>query len=220
MPNNSINSDTAICDCRVGYAGCYKERINNTISPKIKPMNNYNLEREKKESEQESLRYFLKAYDGVTGESLAVVLISERPDFICERANGKRVGIELTKVRRGHPNDILWDKLVEKQDYMSLDHALEMIQETAAEKEKKRREQDWTLPESAILVVELTDIPLFEIRNCITPVFLPDLYDTGFIEIWLADFTGLEAYDNVELFCVRPEGWVGYHPRGFQKPYG
>jgi len=183
-------------------------------------MNDYTHERVKKESEEETLRYFLQAYEGVTRESIEVIEISERPDFICVRKDGSKVGVELVKVTRGDPELIQLDRLVEKQDYISIDHALKMLQQVAAEKEKKRNEPDWTLPEATILVIALTDIPLAEIKHCITPEILPDLYATGFAEVWLADFTGVEAYDNVELFCVRPGDWAGYHPRGIQKPYG
>lgn len=183
-------------------------------------MNDITNERFKKESESESIGYFLEAYEQVTGESLTVLANSERPDFICERQNGNKVGIELVKVRRGHPNDILWDKLVEKQAYMSPDHAIEMIKEKALEKEEKRKDQGWALRESTILVVELTDIPLAEIKGYLSQDVLADLKQTEFVEIWLTDFTGRESYRNVELFCVRPDQWAGYHPRGIQKPYG
>ena len=183
-------------------------------------MNEYTNERFKKEIERQSLGYFLEAYEDLTGESIEVIEISEKPDFICVRDDGRKVGIELVKVRRGNPNKIRWDRIVEKQDYMSINHALDMIQEVAAKKEKKRNKPDWTLQEATILLIELTDIPLCQIKGCITPELLPDLYDTGFEEVWLADFTGLEAYDNVELFCVRPDEWGGYHHRYLQKPYG
>lgn len=183
-------------------------------------MSEYTIERMRKEAEQESLDYFLEAYEKVTGETLEVLEATERPDFICMRETGIRVGIELVKVRRGHPNDIQWDWIIEKRDFMLREHALEMIQAVGADKEEKRRESDWKLPEATILLIELWDVPLAHIAFSITPTVLPDLYSTCFEEIWLADFTSLDAYDNVELFCVRPEDWAGYHRRGLQKPYG
>jgi len=162
----------------------------------------------------------MEAYEGVTGEVIEAIEMSERPDFICVREDGARVGVELAKVRRGHPNGILHDKIVEKRDYMSIDHALYMIQKVAAEKERKRNEPDWTLPGATILLIELMDIPLADIKRCITSDILPDLYATGFAEVWLADFTAVKAFDSVELFCVQPNKWAGYHPRGLQKPHG
>jgi hypothetical protein len=61
---------------------------------------------------------------------------------------------------------------------------------------------------------------LSEITGCISEECLPDLFAVGFEEVWLADFSEVEAYDNVELFCVRPEELRGYYYRGIQKPYG
>ena len=183
-------------------------------------MNEYTIERMKKENEEESLGYFLEAYESIIGECFERVEKSERPDFLCTRQDSSKLGIELSKITRGHPNSILFDKIVEKQDYMSVDNALCMIQREAIKKETKRNEPDWALPGATILLFELTDIPLSELRNCINPNILPDLYEIGFAEIWLVDLTGLEAYDNVELFCVLPKKWEGYYPRGLQKPYG
>ena len=183
-------------------------------------MNDFNSAREKKEAEKEILSFFLEMYERVTGQSITVVKINERPDFICDRKDGSMVGVELVEIRRNHPNDILWDKLVEKQDFMSIDNALKMLQEVAINKDKKRKEPDWTHKAATILLIALTDIPLAEIRKRITSENLPDLYETGFVEVRLADFTGLEAYDDLELFCVQPVQWAGYYPRILYKPYG
>jgi hypothetical protein len=183
-------------------------------------MSEYTNEPIQKEDELENLGYFLDAYKDVTGETLELLEIIERPDFICSRENGSKIGIELTKVTRGDPSIIQWAKIIEKQDFMSSEHAIEMIQKAANVKEEKRIENNWKLPEANILLIVLVDIPLAQIRGSISQEILPDLYSTGFMEVWLADFTGLEAYDNIELLCVRPEKWAGYYSRGIQKPYG
>jgi hypothetical protein len=180
----------------------------------------YTNERINKESEAESLSYFLEAYESIIGEFFKSVESSERPDFIATRKDGSQIGIELSKIRRGHPNDILYDKIIEKKDYISVYDALCMIKRVAHEKEIKRNNSGWALPGATILLLELTDIPLCELRYSILPDVLPDLYKTGFAEIWLIDLTGVEAYDNVELFCVCPEELEGYYPRDIQKPYG
>lgn len=180
----------------------------------------YTNARINKESEEESLGYFLEAYESIIGESFKSVKSSERPDFIATRKDGGQIGIELSKIRRGHPNDTLYDKIIEKKDYMSVYDALCMIQKVAYEKEIKRHSSDWALPDATLLLLDLTDIPLSELKYSISPNILPDLYETGFAEIWLIDLTGLEAYDNVELFCVRPGTLKGYYPRDIQKPYG
>lgn len=180
----------------------------------------YTNERINKESEAESLGYFIEAYESIIDESFISIESSERPDFTATRRDGSQIGIELSKIRRGHPNDILYDKIIEKKDYMSVYDALGMIQRVAYAKEIKRNSSGWALPNTTILLLELTDIPLSELRYSILPDILPDLYETGFAEIWLVDLTGVEAYGNVELFCVYPKEFEGYYPRGIQKPYG
>jgi len=199
----------------------YSNRLTNSLILKYgrNVMNDFNSSHVKKEVEAETLGNFLEMYAHVTEQSITVVKSSERPDFICARKHGGNVGIELVKIRRSHPNDILWDRLIEKQDYMSIDNTLKMLQEMAAIKDKKRNEPDWLLPESAILLIALTDRPLAEIQRHLTFIDLPDLYSTGFVEVWLVDITGVEAYNSVELFCIQPERWKGYYPRGLLKPY-
>ncbi len=105
-------------------------------------MNEYTIRSVKKETEKETLSHFLDAYNDVTGEMLEVLQVTERPDFICSRDTESKIGVELTKVRRGHPNDILWDNLLKKQNFMSSEHAIQMIQYVAAEKERKRNDAD------------------------------------------------------------------------------
>ena len=126
----------------------------------------------------------------------------------------------LTQVTRGNPLIIEWDRIVEKQKFMSYDHAIEMIQEVTTKKESKRKQKRWSLPYNTILLLEIVDIPLNSIWNLINEENIPKLYSTGFLEIWLADYTGLDAYGNIELFCVCPEELAGYYSRGIQKPYG
>ena len=56
---------------------------------------------------------------------------------------------------------------------MSVYDALCMIQRVVYEKEKKRNNLGWLLPDTTILLLELTDIPLSELRYSILPNFLP-----------------------------------------------
>ena len=46
--------------------------------------------------------------------------------------------------------------------------------------------------------------------------------ETGFLEVWLADYTGIEAYGDIELFGLKPEKYWGFHERESPslKPYG
>jgi hypothetical protein len=49
-----------------------------------------------------------------------------------------------------------------------------------------------------------------------------DFAGYGFVEIWIADYTGIEAYRDIELFGLAPVRWWGYHQRQnpYRKPYG
>ena len=103
---------------------------------------------------------------------------------------------------------------------MSNDHAVEMIQQVTNDKEQKRTEPDWKVSDSTILVVELRDTRLADIWPCISSEIIPDVYSTGFLEVWLADLSELEAYNDIELFCIKPNEFAGYHRRELEKPYG
>ncbi len=64
----------------------------------------------KKLGERDDLDLFLSAYAEATGESLTVAEEGETPDFVCERENGLRVGVELTKII-AHPETRRWHRL-------------------------------------------------------------------------------------------------------------
>ncbi len=177
--------------------------------------NNY-----KKEQELEVLEYFNPIYEIITDDFLDVIEISERPDFICRRKNGALVGVEIVQVRRGHPNDVIYDKFVNNNINLPPIEAIEIMQSLIHEKKLKRGIEGWELPEATILVIQLKESPLWEIANLLTEDWFPDIPTYGFREIWLADFSEIEAYNNIELFCLFPPNLSGYYERPTQKPYG
>ena len=174
----------------------------------------------KKGQELEVLEYFDPIYELITNDSLEVIEESERPDFICRRKNGELVGIEIVQVRRGHPEEILFDKIISKNQYIHPYETIDLIQDHIYRKELKRNAKDWKLPNNTMLIVQLKESPLWEISHVFTEDLFPDLPDYGFCEIWLADFSEIEAYNNIELFCLFPSDLSGYYKRPFQKPYG
>lgn len=176
-------------------------------------------ETEKKAKEEEALFLFLELYNDITGNNLELLESYERPDFICVLQNGNLVGVELTKVRRSHPNDILFDKINKKQHFMSPDQALDKIQQLIISKDKARNNPDWKFSEATILILELVDIPLANIKHFLSEVFIPEISLNGFEEIWLVDFSEIQAYGSIEMFCLRSYTWKGYYSRGMQKPY-
>ena len=174
----------------------------------------------KKEQELEVLEYFNPIYEIVTNDFLEIVELSERPDFICKRKNGNLIGVEITQVRRGHPNDVFHDKFVNNNNNLHPTESISIIQYLLHAKEKKRESNGWGLPEETILIIQLKESPLWEMANTLTGDFFPDIPMYGFCEIWLADFSEIEAYNNVELFCLFPHVLYGYYKRPMQKPYG
>lgn len=174
----------------------------------------------KKETEIEVLDYFNAIYEEVVGDFLEIVEAYERPDFICKRKDGTFVGVELIQVRRGHPNDVFYDKYINKNLTMVPDQVLDLIQSIIYIKEEKRKSQSWRLSEKTILIIHLQESPLWEIASALNEDLFPDLQDYGFIEIWVADLSEIDAYNNIELFCLFPPQISGYYKRPIQKPYG
>lgn len=174
----------------------------------------------KKEAELEVLTYFNPIYEEVVEDFLEVVEASERPDFICKRNDGSLVGVEIVQVRRGHPNEVFYDKIINKNIHIVPDQAIDLIQTLIYTKEEKRKSKDWKLSERTILIVQLQESPLWEIAGSLTEELFPDLPEYGFSEIWLADFSEIDAYNNIELFCLFPPHMEGYYKRPLQKPYG
>jgi len=158
----------------------------------------------KKMVEESELEYFLCAYEYVTGEKLTIVQFGERPDFVCEREGGLRVGVELTKI----VDD--WDgAFFDGDDFKAIDRIYELIETKA----KKIKDRGWITGPNTILVLQLHGWPLSEIMPFLTDDLQSDFNSYGFVEIWIADYTGLDAYGDIELFGLYPSKWWGYHQR-------
>lgn len=184
-------------------------------------MNEYNQERFKKEDETKDLVYFLESYQNATGNKLQLLEASERPDFICEYSNGLKVGVELTMITR-HPKARFWDRVLEKRKFMKAEEALELIQLQTVEKDNKRAEKNWTFSKKTILVIQLKDISLSKLKPFLQVENFPDLYSTKFKEIWLGDYSEVEAYNSINTFCLKPMENFGFFHRSnpYQKPFG
>lgn len=175
----------------------------------------------KKMVEEEELSYFLEAYKGAVYEYLTCDLFgrSERPDFICKRPDGTPVGVELVKVMRDQ-RDAQADLVLDAREFMDGGHAMDMAYFMLRRKEKKRRQADWGLPDNTILVLQFVDCPISDLY--LEDDIKGDYESHGFDEIWIADYTGLEPYGDIELFCLYPTEWWGYYerPNPGRKPYG
>ena len=116
----------------------------------------------KKENERIALCYFIDAYQWVTGEHLTELGSSESPDFICARATGQEIGVELTEVRRGLW-DALWDRILDRKYEADAQVTLDRIFELVQDKDRKRSMNYGNWADKTILVLQLCDCSLYSI---------------------------------------------------------
>lgn len=194
------------------------KRGKNAAARELKPMSDQELG--KKLAEGMELDSFLEAYEWATGTALSVLEGGENPDFICVRANGKIIGVELTKVmRRG---DIArWERILDRKEEMSRFDMLMKIQALIEQKEDARRARYSNRVAQTILVLQLVDGSLNGLMHLLDGL-REEIENQGFAEIWLADYSGLEPYGDIELFGLFPHKWWGYYQRPWpdRKPYG
>ncbi len=168
--------------------------------------------RAKKAMEESGAGCFLDAYALATGRRLEIRDSSERPDFICVGPDGLETGLELVKFVGDHES-----RGTDEVSYRDAGHALFFIPSTINCKESKRQEPDWRFPDDTILVVQVMDC---SIRLFQSQLEVDDYLDHGFREIWLADYSELEVYGNIEVFCLYPADLFGYYQSVRGKPYG
>ena len=174
----------------------------------------------KKLAEEVELGLFLEAYELATHRALSAVQSSENPDFICSQSNGELTGLELTKVMRRH--DIArWQRIYDRQNEMMPYDMLMEIQTLIERKEEARRARYSARIAQTMLVLQLVDGSL-NILGQFLDGLNEEFKDHGFAEIWLADYSGVEAYGDIELFGLFPGKWWGHHRRRWpdRKPYG
>jgi len=175
----------------------------------------------KKMVEENELEYFIDAYENVTGGKLVLLQIGEKPDFLCKRDDDTIVGIELTKIMRD-PETAQADRILKRQYYMSDMDALDFIYEVVFKKAEKIAKDNWSTANNIILVLQVMDCQLSELRNILDCKLQKDFTSYDFTEIWIAYYTELDAYGDIELFGLYPVKWWGYHqrPNPHRKPYG
>ena len=172
-------------------------------------------------AEEEELYLFLEADELTTGDVLKCVRAGESPDFVCVRSDGEEVGVELTRVTRS-PDEEFHDRVILRKAHQEAQEALDVAFELLEDKEGKRARLYGEFTNSTILVLQLFDCPLAALMRILDEQLQSDFSENGFLEIWLADYTDVEAYGDVELFGLKPLEWWGYHerPRPGRKPFG
>lgn len=176
----------------------------------------------KKEIETNDLIAFLEAREVVLDETLSPLLglHTESPDFICIRPNGEPVGVELTKVTADR-DLAFWDRLRYGEVRIEPYKTLERIHHLIDRKEKSRADRYAKMVSDNILVLQFVDGSMGQLRGAFDGLE-DDFTSHGFSEIWIADYSGLEAYGDIELFGLFPSLHWGRHRRLWpdRKPYG
>ena len=175
----------------------------------------------KKLIEEMDLEPFLKEYEWATGLALQLVNRTERPDFIVQRSDGTQLGIELTKVMRD-PESLFWARVLSGEEFADPVKAAIHLQKLIYRKDAKRSGSGWTLPDRTLLVLQLMDSSIDQVVLFLNDQIIKELNETGFFEIWLADYTILDAFGTIQLYGIKPKMWQGLHShsRTGNKPYG
>jgi hypothetical protein len=176
----------------------------------------------RKEIETEELIPFLEARELVTGQKLSLImgLRTESPDFICVRPDGRTVGVELTRVTEKY-EIAFWDRLRYGEVQLDAYRTQEVIHHLIDRKEKSRLDLYMKKVTENILVLQLVDGSLNQLLGAFDEL-QSDFTSHGFSEVWLADYSGMEAYGDIELFGLFPSQLWGLHKRPWphRKPYG
>jgi len=164
----------------------------------------------KKEEESIALDYFLPEYNFATGRNLEYHPFcsrSEAPDFICWDENGVSVGVELTKVVL-NPRYV---QPVEEEDFL-----LSGVDAIHASIERKRGLG------KQVIVVLMVDGGFETLVSELSGVPKSTFEEYGLKEIWFADYSKVEPYGSLELFCLAPSELFGHYIPSFdgRKPYG
>jgi len=174
----------------------------------------------KKMEERDEAERFIDEYTRITGVPCTLVAVGERPDFLCKKW-GRRFGLELVRAMR-HPAQHHWDVSLEDDELLhGLDAAL-LVQETVLVKDNKRKSDGWCFPKSTILVIQMIGSDGDSLLNYLSEQLMDEMYESGFREIWIADYSPMEAYGEIQLIGIKPKRWRGLHRHVFHetKPYG
>jgi len=184
---------------------------------------NYSSDKDfgRKEIELTELFQFLEAYEIVTGFKFDSIIKNERPDFITHRSDGLSKGIELTKITKD-PDTQFFERILRMKITEDHDFVLNELYRLIEQKEQKIKDGNWALPQNTLLVLQLMHINISDLLWAFDKSLQKDFTGYIFSEIWIADYSGIEAYGDIELFCLKPKKLWGFHQRlnPDKKPYG
>ncbi|KUK86468.1 MAG: hypothetical protein XE03_1484 [candidate division TA06 bacterium 34_109] len=137
------------------------------------------------------------------------------------RSDGVKLGIELTKIMRD-PNSAFWARVLNREEQAEpLESALN-LQELIYDKDKKLSKPNWQFPDKTILLLQLMDSPIDHVVSLLDNEIIKEINETGFLEIWIGDYSILEAYGTIQLYCIKPKKLQGLHDHinTGKKPFG
>ena len=180
-----------------------------------------NQEIGKKMNEEEDLELFSREYEQITSLSFNIVATTERPDFIVYRSDGMKLGIELTKVMRD-PYSAFWARVLNGEEQADPLDSVMNLQELIYTKDKKLSEDNWQFPDRTILLLQLMDSSIEQVASLLDDGIIKEINKTGFLEIWIGDYSISEAYGTIQLYCIKPKKWQGLHDHinSGKKPFG
>ena len=174
----------------------------------------------KKMVERDEAEQFVEEYCRVTGVQLTLIAAGERPDFVCEK-RGRRYGLELVRAMRD-PTLREWDIILGGDGHLhGLDAAI-LVQDAVYVKDGKRSSPGWRYADSTILAIQLIGSDGDEMARFLDIQIMGEMARTGFREIWVADYSPMEEYGEIQLIGIKPKRWRGLHRHRLYgtKPYG
>ncbi len=120
------------------------------------------------------------------------------------------------------PQSAFWARVLGGEEFADPVETAIRLQKLIYCKDAKRSGSGWTLPDRTVLVLQLMDSSIDHVVSFLDKQVIKELNETGFFEIWLADYTILEAFGTIQLYGIKPERWQGLHSysRAGNKPYG
>jgi hypothetical protein len=148
------------------------------------------------------------------------VAAGERPDFLCKKW-GRRFGLKLVRAMRD-PVQQRWDIILGREEQLHGLDAADLVQQAVYVKDAKRRSPGWFLPKSTILVVQLIGSDGDDMLEYLDDQLMDEMAGSGFREIWVADYSPMEEYGEIQLIGIKPKRWRGLHRHALYgtKPYG
>jgi len=139
---------------------------------------------------------------------------------VCKK-RGRYYGLELVKAMQD-PVQREWEIILGGEGYLYGMDAVWLVQGAVYAKEKKRASPGWRYPRTTILAIQLIGSEGDEMAKHLDDQIMDEMANTGFCEIWVADYSPMEQYGEIQLIGVKPKRWRGLHRhRSYgTKPYG